>query len=254
MGSPRMMFGDLWFASVCTSIKPEDVSVYFTKLAETLSGFYTATSISTAEVNDRFSWFLSEQNSEKPFAEYSFHVGTSDEADHWKTIVYRTQIPHIESGFSPDQRKTAPVNPKLIYRLIEKQVAAIAIYKDAGQVKGSVLTQVFRSNAGMTIVGEVTGVYLISKIDSISSLHKNWGRNFFQNSYQFPEFCDRIEFQLRALSGERIITIPFDRIRPLRQFVAKCDSLLQASMTKSQLEKTLASIGVSMDEWFSAKI
>lgn len=251
MGSPKTPFGSFAFTSLLTSSNIEVIESHFTKLAEILREFYPVVKIPRKEAFQRFNWVLSGDNPEGIKGDYSFQTGTDDILDHWNVICYRTQIPHLETGLSSERQDTRIMNPRLAYRLVEGKLATVVVHKNSVEARQNFFSRLFGFNVPTTIVGEMTGLYVIFKFDSIPFLQKKWKWEVFkEDSFRFSEFFAEISTSLSATPTGPIVTIPFDRISPMRQFVSKCDSDLMAAMTKSQLEQTLALIGVSPAEWF----
>ena len=255
MGSPRTPFGSFAFTTLLTSPSIEVVATHFSQLAETLREFYPIVRISWEEALQRFSWVLSGNSHDRLKADYSFQAGTDDAFDQWRVIFYRTQIPHLESGLSFGEQNTTVIDPKLACRLVQKKLATVVVYKKSLETERSFLSQLSVPNVQTSIVGEITGLYLILKFDSIRSLQRKWKWEFFQEgSFPFSEFFSELSAKLSATNIEPIVTIAFEKMDPLRQFVANCDSELRTALTRSKLEKTLALINVSFNEWFGAKI
>ena len=252
MGSPGIPFGSF----SCTTLLPgpdiEVVAAHFSQLAETLKEFYPVVGISWEEALRRFSWVL--EGRERIKADYSFQAGTLNKPDKWKVIFYRTQIPHLESGLLVGDQNTT-VATELASRLVENKLATVVVQKAALEEQRSLLSRLAGPNVGTSLIGEVTGLYLISKFDSIPALQKKWKWEVFKgDSFRFSKFFAEILSTLSTQNPRSIVTLPFDQMGPLRQFVASCDSQLRTALTKRDLERALAWIEVPFDEWFGVKI
>jgi len=253
MGNPIVEFKELSFIYFLRNVSAAGLEHYCSAFNRIFQREYQDVSFRSAQLVEKFQSALFD--TDRVRTTFSFDVSKRDVQEFWKLRLQTTLISHFEGGVvkkTPDNGKITWDIARLLLREGVADVITITQY-EGGKKKWSL----FHKSADapvLDLMGGIAGIYLLLKIEAIPALRKKMKWETSDHDFDFYKFAEVIRASFDEKDSKQIVTIPFNDVYALKNFVADCDNKLLSRMTSKELNDLLASIEVSSNSWLNARI